>query len=92
MAVIIGLVGAGLVLVAYFGLTAGKLREDGYVFPLLNMSGSLGVLMSLTAQWNLSSAVINSAWVVISLAGMVRLYRKRKSPSSQPSLTREEGE
>ena len=83
----IGLGGAAVVLVAYFMLSAGKIRSDAYAYPLMNMMGSLGVLVSLSVQWNLASAVINGAWVLISLVGMARIYVKRKSGGTDGSLT-----
>jgi hypothetical protein len=73
-----GLAGAAIVLVAYFLLSAEKMRSDGYVYPLMNMFGSLGVLVSLTHQWNLASAIINSIWVMISLIAIARHYLKQR--------------
>jgi hypothetical protein len=73
-----GLVGAAIVLLAYFLLAAEKMRSDGYTYPLMNMLGSIGVLVSLTHQWNLASAIINSIWVIISLIAIARHYLKQR--------------
>lgn len=77
--VAIGLLGAVIVLTAYFLLSAGRLGSDGYTYPLMNMLGSIGVIVSLTWQWNLASFTINSVWVLISLIGMWRVWRKRSA-------------
>lgn len=78
IAVAIGLLGAAIVLVAYFMLSAGKMRSDSYAYPIMNMLGSIGVIVSLMWQWNLASFTINSVWVLISLVGIWRIWRKRK--------------
>lgn len=79
IAVGIGLLGAVVVLAAYFMLSAGKMRADTYVYPLMNMLGSICVLISLGWQWNLASAIINGTWVLISLVGMWRIYAARRA-------------
>lgn len=79
IAVILGLLGAVIVLVAYFMLSAGRLGSDGYTYPLMNMLGSIGVIVSLLWQWNLASFTINSVWVLISLIGIWRIWRKRSA-------------
>ena len=82
---IIGLGGAGVVLVAYFLLSAGKISSEQPCYPLMNMIGSIGVLVSLAWHWNMPSAVINSIWVVISLVALVRIYGKRRTARRGPS-------
>ena len=71
----VGLVGVVLMLVAY-GLTISN-RMDARATPALvmNLSGSLMVLASLWQDWNLPAAVIESAWAMIALAGLVRPRR-----------------
>lgn len=91
IAVIIGLCGAVIVLAAYFMLSAGKMRSDGYAYPLMNMLGSVGVIVSLLWQWNLASFTINSIWVLISLAGIWRVWRKQRSSTPRPTPARGEG-
>ncbi len=78
VAIVIGLLGAAIVLAGYFLLSAGKISSENYLYPLMNLSGSVGVLISLAVQWNLSSFVINVTWVGISLVGIARIYLKRK--------------
>ena len=68
----IGLVGVGLMLVAY-GLTIAR-RLDPVRPPalLMNLVGSLGVLASLFTAFNLSAAVIETAWALIAAGGLIR--------------------
>ncbi len=73
----IGLVGVAAMLVAY-GLTVAQ-RIDPLRPPalLLNLSGAIAVLVSLTGAFNLSAAVIESAWAVIALGGLIRWWARR---------------
>ena len=73
---LIGLLGASLALLAYFLISTGKLRSDQMAFPLLNMIGSMGILVSLYWQFNLPSAMINAIWVVISIVGIWRILSR----------------
>ena len=83
----IGLVGVVLMLIAY-GLTVGG-RLDVQAWPALaaNLIGATLVLISLGHDFNLSAAVIETAWAVIALAGLVRLgwrsVRSRTGTGSQ---------
>lgn len=77
---LVGLVGMGLILGAYFLLQAGRLRGTALTFPLLNALGALGVLISLRYAFNLSAFVLELAWFAISIYGIVRaLGRARRS-------------
>lgn len=62
----IGLLGAGIILAAYFLLQTGK-TEQSARYSQMNFVGSFLVLFSLYWAWNLPAFVINSAWAVISL-------------------------
>jgi hypothetical protein len=74
---LVGLAGVVLVLLAYFGLQAGKLRGDGAIFQVANILGAGGIALSLVYNFNLSAMVIELAWIVISIYGLVRGIRKR---------------
>ena len=74
---LVGLAGVLLVLVAYFGLQAGKLRGDGVLFQVLNILGAGGIALSLVYDFNLSAMVIELCWIAISIYGLVRGVRAR---------------
>lgn len=67
---IVGLVGVGLIVIAYFLLQTGKLHAHHLAYPLLNLVGALMHLYSLFFFWNIASVVIEVFWVAISLYGV----------------------
>lgn len=66
----IGLFGAAIFVVAYFANQARWLRSDDWRFPAANLAGSLLILVSLFAEWNLPSVVIEGFWAAISVYGL----------------------
>lgn len=74
-----GIIGAAIVIVAYFANQSGWLRSDDWRFPGANIIGSCLILVSLHTAWNLPSAVIEGFWAAISLYGMVRGWRRSRS-------------
>lgn len=75
----IGMVGVVLLLIAYFFLSTGRWRANSFTYQLYNLVGAILILYSLCFHWNLSSFVIEVAWVVISLIGIGRIMMMRKS-------------
>jgi len=71
----VGLVGVGLSVGCYARLQWRRDFAKTYLYSGLNALASILILISLTQNWNLASATINLAWLVISLYG---LYRCRK--------------
>lgn len=67
-----GLVGVALYLGSYALLQAGLLRGSGYAYAGLNLCAAGLVLVSLTVAFNLSSAIIQVSWIVISVLGIAR--------------------
>lgn len=76
---LVGLAGTLAILGAYLLLQAGRLRGDGLPYQLLNLFGALGVLVSLWGNFNLSVFLLESAWVAISIYGIVRSFRTRRT-------------
>ncbi len=66
----LGLIGVFLVLAMYFMLQIGRIRAETLAYSLINGCGSVLILFSLYFYFNLSSAVIESAWLAISLFGI----------------------
>ena len=73
----IGLIGVAGVIAAYGLLSSGRWRADEARYQLLNIGGTVGVLLSLLVEWNQPSFILNSAWLVIGLVGLFRLRRTR---------------
>ena len=78
---IVGLVGVGLVLLAYFLLQTGKMSSTDIRYSVLNLLGSIALLISLTQTFNLASVVIEIAWICISLLGLWRALKVAKKLS-----------
>ena len=70
----VGLVGVLLYIGAYAAMQFGFLRGQTYAYAALNALAAGCVLLSLQEQFNLSSAIIQMFWILISLAGMLRLF------------------
>ena len=80
----LGVVGVALVLWAYFALQTGRLRAAYLRYSLLNGVGASLVLVSLLVEFNLAAAVLEGAWVLISLIGIVRWWRARRAAAHDP--------
>ncbi|WP_174279772.1 CBU_0592 family membrane protein [Sphingomonas bacterium] len=74
----IGLVGVAMMLVAYGLAIARRLDPVRPPALLLNLVGSLGVLVSLFGAFNWSAAVIESAWALIAAGGLLRWAARRR--------------
>ena len=75
---LIGLLGVILILIAYFLLQTERIRADHMAYSLYNTLGSLMILYSLFAQWNLSAVVMEAAWLILSMYGLYKAYRQSK--------------
>ena len=74
---LIGLTGTALILGTY-ALTVGG-RIDARRAPALagNFLGAALILVSLAHDFNLSAAIVESAWALIAGIGLIRLAAKR---------------
>lgn len=68
-----GLLGVILAVGAYAALQSGLLRGNGYAYAAANMAAASLVLLSLTSDFNLSAAINQIVWIVISVFGLVRI-------------------
>jgi paired small multidrug resistance pump len=79
-----GIAGTLMVLGAFFLLQAGRVSGTGLAYQLLNLFGAGGVLVSLWGKFNVSVFVLELAWMVVSLYGIVRSLRMRMARSPSP--------
>lgn len=79
LATAIGIAGVIINLIAYGMVTSGRMKASEARYQIINILGTSGILISLTAQWNLASFVTNVAWLLIGVAGLVRIYRLRRA-------------
>ncbi len=68
-----GNIGVVLVLLAYLLLQLGKLSLDSLPYLMLNTVGSVLIMVSLFYDFNLSSFIIELAWLAISLFSLWRV-------------------
>jgi hypothetical protein len=68
----VGLVGSALVIGVFFANQQGWLASSDRRYSLVNLVGALLILVSLYAEWNLPSAVIEVFWAAISAYGLWR--------------------
>lgn len=74
---LLGLIGVALVLLAYLLLQLEKLPSSSNLFLWMNIFGAGFILVSLYTDFNLPSAIIEAAWLSISLMGLIRKYQKK---------------
>lgn len=79
LADIIGLIGVGCIIAAYFFLTLGKLTSEQSAYSWLNLVGALLVIVSLLWAWNLSALILEGIWAGLSLYKLMRIYAFSKS-------------
>ena len=71
-----GIIGAALVIVAYFGTQQRWFSADDWPFPLTNLVGAGFIVVSLMSHWNLASFVIEVFWIAISIYGLAQSFRR----------------
>src|SRR3954468_1249521 len=67
--------GGAIALIAYLGNQQGWLPGGDGQYPLANLIGSSLILASLYRDWNLSAAIIEAFWAMISLYGLAKRPR-----------------
>ena len=82
-----GWVGAAALLLAYGLVSAGRLSGRGTGFQVLNLVGSVGLLVNSTWHGAWPSAALNGVWLVIGITALSRiaLARQRPKRSSAPT-------
>ena len=82
-----GWVGAAALLLGYGLVSAGHLSGRSTGFQLLNLVGSLGLLVNGIWHGAWPSAALNAVWLVIGLAAVRRLARHRQRLASTVAST-----
>ncbi len=73
---VVGWIGAGLVLLAYGLLSAGRLEARGVLYQAMNVVGAVGMLINGYVRGALPSAALNVIWMGIGIYVLVK-YRGR---------------
>lgn len=74
---VVGLIGVVAYLAAYGLLQLGLLKVEDGRYALLNGIGASAILYSLLYDFNLSSFITQTAWLVFTLVGYIRSRVKR---------------
>ena len=75
----VGLLGTVIILLGFFLLQAGRLAGTGLIYQLINLFGAAGILVSLIGKFNLPVFLLEAAWMAVSLYGIVRSFKLRRS-------------
>ncbi|NNM76131.1 hypothetical protein HJG53_04305 [Sphingomonas sp. ID1715] len=70
---IIGWIGAGLILLAYLLLSAGRIPARSVIYQALNLLGAIAFVIN--SGWNgaIPSAALNVVWAGIAIFALVRM-------------------
>ncbi|MBA6329289.1 hypothetical protein H4J46_15285 [Colwellia sp. MB02u-6] len=73
---IIGMSGTVLIVGAFIMLQLEKLNPKSLAYNLTNLCGAILLLISLCYNFNLASFVIELFWIVASVIGLVKYYKR----------------
>ena len=77
LADLIGLAGSALFISAFAYANLAK-QLDKVVFNLANLAGAILLLVSLSVTFNLAAFVLEAAWALSALLGIVAALRERR--------------
>lgn len=72
----IGMAGCACYIASYFLVQIGRIDGNDYCYVLLNLIAASLLLISLTQEFNLSSATVQIFWIMISIVGIARKLRR----------------
>ena len=81
---IAGLIGVATILAGYAAATTGRMDAKGAPSLAVNFVGASLILLSLTQRFNLSAAIVEGAWALIALVGLIRIALRRLSRRPAP--------
>ena len=76
---ILGTIGVGFIIVMYAMLQLGKISAERPAFSAFNALGAVFILVSLTYEFNLSAALMEGVWLVVSLYGLWKALFGRRA-------------
>jgi hypothetical protein len=77
----VGNAGVAIIILTYLLLQFEKLTSTNVLYSVLNALGAGLVLVSLGFEFNLSAFIVEAFWVLISLMGVARCMRRRRTCS-----------
>lgn len=88
---LIGISGVLVYIASYACLQLRLIDSKGSVYSLANLTAAALILVSLSYNFNLASAMIQVSWIIISIVGLLirchthMLYKSEKAGSLRPS-------
>ncbi len=76
---VVGNIGVVLVLAAYLLLQLERMSSTSLTYSMANGLGAFLILTSLVNEFNLSAFVIEIAWLLISVYGLIRCFVRNRS-------------
>ena len=76
---ILGTIGVSFIIVMYAMLQLGKISAERPAFSAFNALGAVCILVSLTYEFNLSAAMMEGVWLVVSLYGLWKALPGRRA-------------
>ncbi len=76
---LVGILGVVLILSTYLLLQLGKMQATRASYSIANGLGAFFILISLVNEFNLSAFVVELAWLLISVYGLIRCFRRGQS-------------
>ena len=73
---VLGSIGVIFILAAYLLLQLERMSATSAPYLIANGLGSFLILVSLVNEFNLSAFAIEAAWLLISVFGLVRSFKK----------------
>ncbi|MBT5495870.1 MAG: hypothetical protein HOK54_09030 [Alphaproteobacteria bacterium] len=74
---ILGTIGVGFIVVMYVMLQTERIDPRRMAFSIFNAVGSILILISLAYEFNFSAVLIEGVWLIVSVYGLWRAWRKR---------------
>ncbi|PZU08176.1 hypothetical protein [Sphingomonas sp.] len=82
LADVIGLAGSALMVVAYAYSNMAR-KVDFLLFNLLNLVGSLLLIVSLLVHFNLASMLLEIVWSIIAALGLAKVWVQRSKAGAK---------
>lgn len=74
---VLGNIGVALLVIIYLLLQVGKVQAEQLIYSIVNLIGAALIGVSLFFRFNIPSAAIESCWILFSIVGIIRWFRKR---------------
>ena len=76
---IIGTIGVGLILFAYFLNIFSLIPKEGYLFFIMNIAGAALACYASFLIHYFPFVLLEGTWTLVSLVGLLRLYAKKSA-------------